>query len=157
MSNFCSQDEEVNRPLAIQAICKVLHSPEDIVRKMEGDSDKKLSLVTLITHHWAQSVIEKDQCRIPDNSLLLWLSTSSSTLATLILTANQPLMHESRFSDPYWLKVYHALLEWQSLYSNVCSLIAMLCQPLEPLSPSFLFDGPLVIFLAGIASKPRDR
>lgn len=141
-------DEEVRRPMAMRAICKVLQFPaEDIAHKLEGYSDKKLLLAVLVTHRWAQYLIEKEP--VPNPRQLI-----SALVVNFFLdlsdpgTYRQPSIDETRFSDPYWLKVYHALLEWQSLYSSVCSLNAMLCQPLEPLSPSFLFDGPLVIFLA---------
>lgn len=46
------------------------------------------------------------------------------------------------------MKVYHALLEWQSLYQDVCNLNLMLWQPLTIRSSSYLFDGPFIFFLA---------
>lgn len=147
VTNIHSLDAEIRKQLATQAICEVLQCPEDIVHKLEGDCDRSLSLVTLVTHCWAQYLIEKEP--IPNPSQLI-----SALVVNFFFNLGDPEAHRqpaiavSDFTNPYWIKVYHALLEWQSLYCNVCNLNAMLCQPLQLLSPYFLFDGPLIFFLA---------
>lgn len=147
VTNIYTLDKEVRKKLAVQAICKVLQCPEDIVHKLEGESDRSLSLVTLVTRRWAQYIIEREPMPNPIQ-LVKALVVNFFFNLTDPEAYRQPSIDESKFSDPDWIKAYHALLEWQSLYRNVCSLNSMLCHPLQMLSPSFLFDGPLVIFLA---------
>ena len=47
-----------------------------------------------------------------------------------------------------WIKVYHAILEWQSLYHDVCSLNSMLCSPFLKLPPTNILNAPFVMELA---------
>ena len=47
-----------------------------------------------------------------------------------------------------WNVIFYSLMVWTSLYRNVHSLNVMLCEPLQPRSPRYLLDGPLVIYLA---------
>lgn len=147
ITNIYTLDEDIRKPLAVQAICEVLQCPEDIVCKLGGDSDKSFTLVTLVTRHWAQYLIEKEP--VPNPSQLIEALVVNFFFNLSHPDAHQqPAIAESKYSDPYWIKIYHVLLEWQNLYYSACSLNSLLCEPLEVRSPSFLFDGPLVFFLA---------
>lgn len=143
--NIYTMEEEFRKRLAVQAICNVLRCPENILTVC--GSKRSLSLVTLATRRWAQHVIAREPMPNP-RQLVKALVVNFFLNLSDPDKYRQPSIDKSKYSDPDWIKAYHALLEWQSLYRNVCSLNALLCQPLEMLSSSFLFDGPLVIFLA---------
>lgn len=149
ISNIYTLEEGIRKPLAVQAICEVLQLPEDTVHKLEGLSDKSLSLVTLVTCHWARYLVEKEPIPNPDQLIEALVVNFFFNLSDPDHEAYRPsAISESKFSDPYWIKTYHTLLEWQNLYYSVCSINSVLCEPLEVRSPAFLFDGQLVFFLA---------
>ena len=113
----------------------------------ENEADRSLILVTLVTHCWARYLIESKQ--LPDPTQLIKALVVNFFLNLSAPEANRsPDIDESLYSHSDWLKVYHAVLVWKSLYRNVHSLNTMLLEPLQPRSPYFLFDGPLVFFLA---------
>ena len=143
--NIYTMEKEIRERLAVQAICKVLQCPEDILAICS--LEKSLSLVALATRRWAQYVIAREPMPNPSQVVKALVVNFFLNLSDPD-NYRPPTIDESKYSDPDWIKAYHALLEWQSLYRNVCSLNAILCQPLEMQSSSFLFDGPLVIFLA---------
>jgi hypothetical protein len=149
VTNIYGMDKAVREHLAMRTICEILKCPDDIVHELESKDDRSLTLVTLVTRYWSSHITEKEP--IPNPSQLISALVINFFFDLAISEPEnyrQLLTAESRFSDPYWMKVYHALLEWQNLYSNVCSLNAMVCQPLASHSPRFLFDGLLVFFLA---------
>jgi hypothetical protein len=139
-TNINSLDEVRRKDLAMQAVCKVLQCPEYLVHSSEVEGDKML--VALVTRYWSSYIIEREPMPNP-NQLV-----KAVVLNFFFNSSDRAGIDEGNFSDPDWIKVYHALVEWQSLYRNVCSLNTMLCQPFRTISPSFLFDGPFIIFLA---------
>ncbi len=144
---YCKGDR-TKQALAEQAICEVLGCPETVVQALDdNDADRSLILVALVTRCWAKYLIESEQLPKPEQlikalvvNFFLNLSASGAD--------RHPDIDESLHEHSHWIKVYHALLVWKGLYRNVHSLNAMLCEPLQPRSPYFLFDGLLVIFLA---------
>ena len=144
---YCNEGDMSEQALAIQAICEVLNCSVTIVHALEeNDVDKSLILVTLVTHFWVEDLIKSNQ--LPEPERLIKALVINFFLNLSDARANrQPEIDESLYSHSLWIKVYHALLVWKGLYRNVYSLNAMLCKPLQPRSPFFLFDGPLIIFL----------
>ena len=150
---FCKGDKSHHK-LAVEAICEVLDCPESIVCALEHNKeDKSLILVTLVTHCWAEYLIKDEKLKLSKAQKLIiiqafvinfFLDLSDPTSRPSEIDENN--YYDDSFED--WRQVFHALLVWTSLYRNVHSLNAMLCEPLLPMSPRFLLDGPLVIFLA---------
>ena len=133
--------------LAKQALCEVLKCPVYILSQLEGESDKWLIIATLVTRFWAKYLIKTQRVPHPDQltkalvlNFFLDLSEAEGGRPSII--------NKSQFSNPLWIKVYHTILEWQSLYRSVCSLNHVLLHPLVEIPQNFLFDGPLVMFLA---------
>lgn len=132
---------------AVQVICEVLECTEDIMHQLKGESDKSLTIVSLATRYWAKQLLKRDPLPNPKQLIKALVINFFLNLSDPEVH-RQPVIDKTSFFKSDWIKVYHALLEWQSLYCNVCSLNFVLQQPLEMRSPSFLFDGPLIIFLA---------
>ena len=144
---YCKADKS-KRALAVQAICEVLRCPEAMVHELETNvADQSLVLVTLVTRFWGKYLTESQQLPNPEQLI-------KAVVVNFFLNLSDPGANRqrdidvSRYSHPEWIKVYHALLEWLSLYRSVCYLNAVLCKPFKPRSSCFLFDGPLIFFLA---------
>ena len=56
--------------------------------------------------------------------------------------------YNQSYSHPMWIKVYHALLQWQCLYKDVCGLNQMLLSPFKELPLTNILNGSFVIRLA---------
>lgn len=147
ITNLSSLDEKSRTEMAVQAICEVLECPEDIVQTLDNETDKSLIIAAMVTHFWAKHLIQKEPMPYP-NQLIKALVVNFFFNLSDPEAHRQSVIDDSKFSDPNWVKVYHALLEWQGLYRDVCSLNFMLLQPLTTLPSSYLFDGPLIFFLA---------
>ena len=142
LTNIYGLDADVRKPLAVRAICEVLECPEHIL-----DGESVYAIVTLVTRYWAKHLIQVEPMPNTEQLIKALVINFFFNLSDPDVD-RQPDIDKSKYSDPYWIKVYHALLEWQSLYRNVCSLNAMLNHPFKVMSPCFLYDGPLVFFLA---------
>ena len=83
--------------------------------------------------------------RLPGISFPPLLSTVQACTVYMTILKQVDGVHVDLYSSPMWIKVYHALLEWQSLYHDVCGLNSMLLSPFLELPPSSILDGSFVI------------
>lgn len=147
ITDIASLDDESRKALAIRAICEILECPEDIVHRLEEESDRSLAIVTVTTRYWAKHLLHGPLFN-PDQLIKALVLNFFFNLSDSEEHRSSLVDETDNFSSPDWFKVYHAVLEWQTLYRNVCSLSFILQEPLQMRSPSFLFDGPLVFYLA---------
>ena len=129
--------------LTKSAICEILQSPADALSILESDLGHVYVLASLTTHYWAKSLLHSQHLPHPDQLI-------KALVLNFIFSRgeNQEKSGCSLYSDPMWIKVYHAILEWQSLYRDVCSLNFMLCSPFLELPPTNILDAPFVMELA---------
>lgn len=142
ITDLLSLDLRSKKASLLKALCQVLKCSEEVVNGMG-----EMSIVTLATYYWVQRLLKKNA--IPNCEQLI-----KALLVNFFLNLSDPATHrqaeidQSQFSNSTWIQVYHALLEWQSLYLDVYRVNLVFGQPLETYSPCFLYDGPLVIYLA---------
>ena len=136
-------DDMKREELTKSAICEILQSPADVLSIFESDLGRGYVLASLTTHYWAKSLLHSQHLPHPDQLI-------KALILNFIFSRgeNQEKSGCSLYSDPMWIKVYHAILEWQSLYHDVCSLNFMLCSPFLELPPTNILDAPFVMELA---------
>ena len=142
ITDLLSLDLRSKKALLLQGLCQVLQCSEEVLCGIE-----EMSIVILATYYWAQHLLQKDI--VPNCEQLI-----KALLVNFFLNLSAPATHrqaeidQSQFSDSTWIQVYHALLEWQCLYLDVYHINFVFGQPLVIPSPCFLYDGPLVLYLA---------
>ena len=142
------KDGERRERLAKMAIRDVLQMREGVLQEFSGALDKKYLLGILTTHYWVQHLFHSNQLDEP-NQLI-------KALVLNFFFCPEGNVHQGRqYWHPKWIKVYHALLEWQSLYFDVCGLNAMLLSPFLELPLKNILHGSFVTELA-LLSGPED-
>ena len=129
--------------LTKSAICEILQSPADALSILESDLGHVYVLASLTTHYWAKNLFLSQHLPHPDQLI-------KALILNFIFSHGECQEKSGRclYLDPRWIKVYHAILEWQSLYNDVCSLNSMLCSPFLELPPTNILDAPFVMELA---------
>ena len=136
-------DNVKRKKAAEMAICDVLTSPPVILLKFNRNFDSTYLLAILATHYWAQHLLQQQELNQPEQLI------KSLVLNFFIrLEEDKKEIQQSLYSNPSWIKVYHALLEWQALYRDVCGLNSMLLCPFLELHPTNILDSSFVIELA---------
>ena len=136
-------DERKREEMAKSALCEVLQPPPKALSSFDGPTDRSYILATLTTNFWAQNLLQSQQLDHPVQLI--------KGLVLNFLFSRDRDERESRqglYQNPMWIKVYHALLEWQSLYQDVCGLNSMFLSPLLELPLTNILDGPFVMELA---------
>ena len=136
-------EKAMREETAKSVICEVLRSPEGILQKLNGALDNTYLLGVLTTHYWAQYLFHSKQEEIktfdhPDQLI-------RALVLNFLFSPEKGSIQLDLYSSPMWIKVYHALLEWQSLYHDVCGLNSMLLSPFLELPLSSILDGSFVI------------
>ncbi len=136
--NIYSNDERTVKAMAKRAIVNLLNPPLGLVQELSSEIAAEYLMAILVTQYWAQQV--------------KYIGHRDRLIKSLVLNfficpekEGNPL---DQFSDPQWIKVYHALLEWQALYRDVCNLNTMLFNPFAELHPNHLFYDTFVISMA---------
>ena len=128
--------------LATMVICDVLHMPMGTLQEFSGALDKKYLLGIITTQYWAQHLFDSSQLDDP-NQLI------KALVLNFFFCPERGNVHQGQqYCDPKWIKVYHALLEWQSLYFDVCGLNEMLLSPFPELPLKNILHGSFVTELA---------
>ncbi len=141
LSIMQTEDGQIQEDVAKSAICEVLQSP-DILSSFQDPHHKRYALATLATCYWARHVIRSQQLDHPEQ--LIKALVLNFLYSRDLEESEMPSQHV----HPMWVKVYHALLEWQSLYQDVCNLNSTLQSPLQELPLTNIVDGPFVMELA---------
>ena len=134
-------DNIKRKELARTEICKLLQSPPGVLVKFSTDMDSTYLLAILTTCYWTQHLMQSKKLDHPEQLV------KSLVLNFFVSTENDEQLQQTPLSNP-WIKVDHALLEWQVLYRNVVDLNFMLLCPFRELHPSNILDCPFVIELA---------
>ena len=130
-------DESQRTETAKMAMCQTLRAPECYLTLFNGDHDNTFILAILTTRYWAHPINEERFC--PTHQLVKALVLNFFIGCESYTKQDQNSM---------WFKVYHSLLEWQSLYQDVCGLNSMLLYPFSELPPTNTLDSEFVIELA---------
>ena len=152
VTNIAQLDEMTRVSLAKQAICDILGLSLEAMSTFENDEEKSWMLVVAITHFWAQHQLRNRMLKNADlvirAMVYSFIKCSSQVQEESSSQRLQSPAPADTFRDPNWIRVYHAVLEWQCLYADVVGLNAILMQPLEVPSPACLYDGPTVLHYA---------
>ena len=139
-------EEKERKQAATDAMLEVLSSPEGVLEKFCQEKDGGYLLGVLTTQCWARNVRKYTQ--LEDFFLLVRALILSFLLHPEEQEEASGLEQGYCYAHPMWVKVYHAFLEWQSLYLDVCGLNQMLLSPLQELHPSRLPNGSFVMGVA---------
>ena len=161
-------DEGPRKVLAREAICNTFGCQLENISNFDNNEENSWILVVALTRYWAQQQLERQS--LPNNHIIKSLVYSFIRCSSRVNTAGyeqpQPQGYlPDTFSDPNWIKAYHAALEWQCLYSDTIGLNAILMQPFKVQSPACLYDGEVVMHYAvcgGVEAQveclnPRER
>ena len=136
------EDRERREREAEMTICDVLEMPMVTFQEFSGALDNTYLLGILTTHYWAQHLFHSNQLDEP-NQLI------KALVLNFFFCPEQGNVHQGQqYLQPKWIKVYHALLEWQSLYFDVCGLNEMLLSPFPELPLKNILHGSFVTELA---------
>ncbi len=138
---------EEREKAARKAILDVLKSPRDILQILNKPTDKMYLLGIITTHYWGQHI--NKSCTLEDPLQLI----RALILNFLMCPLEEEIYSDQNYFNPMWIKVYHALLEWQCLYKDVCGLNQMLLSPFKELPLTNILNGSFVIELA--LSRPE--
>ena len=130
-------------------ICDVFEMPMDTLREFSGALDNKYLLGILTTHYWAQHLFHSNQLDDPDQLI------KALVLNFFFCPERRDIQQGQQYWCPKWVKVYHALLEWQSLYRDVCALNSMLLSPFIELPLKNIVHGSFVTELTLISGSER--
>ena len=131
------------KEVAIAALCGVIQSPSHMLTVLSGPIDDIYTLAILSTYYWAQHITTSNELDQPHQLIqALVLNFLFS------IDRDEHKLQEDLYADPMWIKCHHALLEWQSLYLDMCHLNSVLNSPLRELPPTNILDSPFVVELA---------
>ena len=124
-------------------LSEVLQSPPNALLPFDRPMDRIYILAILTTNFWAQNIIQSQQLDHPKQLI-------KALVLNFLFSRNRDEgeCQQGLSSNPKWIKVYHALLVWQSLYQDVCNLNSMLLSPLLELPPTNVLDSLFVMELA---------
>ncbi len=131
---------------AREAIMDVLRVPDGVQEKFHKKIDNVYLLGIYITHYWAYHLYRSHSA----NHLkqLIDQLIEALVLNFLLCPQREDYSHDQNYFNPMWIKVYHALLEWQCLYKDVCGLNQMLLSPFKELPLTNILNGSFIIELA---------
>jgi len=141
--NILTLDEKKRKEAGEAAICEVLESPVHAPEEFDSESPYVMTRLTLL--YWGRHLQRKAQ---PDPPTLTTQIIKALLVNLLIPNCCDKNLEQDLYFNPMWIKVYHAFLEWQVLYRDVCSLNCMLFCPLVELQPTNMINGSAVIKLA---------
>ena len=101
-------DDIKRKELARTEICKLLQSPPGVLVKFSTDMDSTYLLAILTTCYWTQHLMQSKKLDHPGQFV------KSLVLNVSVSTENDEQLQQIPLSNP-WIKVDHALLEWQAL------------------------------------------
>ena len=136
------QDRE---SLAIEAITDILMCPKETHSKFDKVLDKAYLLGIMTTHRWLHHLLKDDggSSKFEHPNQL-----ARAVVLSFLREREDDKEQEDLYFNPMWIKVYHAILEWQSLYHDVCDLNTLLLSPFPELPTDNIIDGAFVIELA---------
>ena len=139
------QDRE---SLAIEAITDILMCPKETHSKFDKVLDNTYLLGIMTTRRWLRWLrrLHKDDggCTKLDH---LPYQLARAVVLSFLWEREDDKEQEDLYFNPMWIKVYHAILEWQSLYHDVCDLNTLLLSPFPELPTENIIDGAFVIEL----------
>ena len=147
VTNIAQLDEVTRISLTKQAICDILGCSLEAIQAFDNE-ERSWMLIVALTHFWAKHQLNNRM--LPSARLIIRVLVYSFVKCSSQVHNEwpHPFAPADTFSDPNWIRVYHAALEWQCLYADVVGLNAILMQPFEVLSPACLYDGPTVLHYA---------
>ena len=149
VTNIAQLNEESRISLAKQAILTILECDWDRVSAFDNDAERSWMVLVALTHFWAKHQLKSHCLANPKRivrSMVYSFVTCSSRVHGEGREPQDPL--PDTFSDPNWIKAYHAGLEWQSLYNDTVGLNAILMKPFDMPSPASLYNGNVIIHYA---------
>ena len=131
--------------LATEAITVVLLCPKETHSKFDKVLDKIYLLGVMTTHRWLRHLLKDDggSSKFEHPNQL-----ARAVVLSFLWEREDDKEQEDLYFNPMWIKVYHAILEWQSLYHDVCDLNTLLLSPFPELPTDNIIDGAFVIELA---------
>ncbi len=139
-------DSAKREAVARDAVLKVLKFPESSREKFCKPSDENYLLGIYTTRYWAYHLYRSHSANHLEQ--LIDQLIEALVLNFLLCPQREDYSHDQNYFNPMWIKVYHALLEWQCLYKDVCSLNQMLLSPFNELPLTNILNGSFVIELA---------
>jgi len=140
-------DKRDRELLAMEAFFEILMCPKETSSKFDKLSKTTYLLGVLTTHRWLRHLLnDKDRCQKFDRPYLLARAVVLCFLRER--SDDKEGEPEHLYFQAAWIKVYHAILEWQRLYHDACDLNMMLLSPFLELLPENIIDGAFVIELA---------
>ena len=134
-------DVTVREELAKHAMCEILQSPADTLLRIDKELDHVYVLASLTAHYWAKHLLRSQHLQHPEQLI-------KAFILNFFFSPGDDRDGPILYTDPMWIKVYHAVLEWQSVYRNACCLNLMLCSPFVELHPTNILDSQFVMKLA---------
>jgi len=110
-----------------------------------GHLQKNWSLVLAATRFWYTQCSPTRQCV---EALVLSFVFLSFTSVEALRSMNLRCPGHFRKSSA-WMDLLHSYAQWQNIYGDAVKLNQLFKLPLKPMSPAVLFDGRLVMYVAG--------
>ena len=156
--------EEMDRSDRLKVLCSVLECDMSLLERFEG----KWQYVVAVTFYWAQRSHPSHHIV---KSLVLCLLLCSDGKGSASdgkgSTSLVPRWYKGkeRITDRQWLEALHYFSQWQCVFLDVMLINNLLLNPLLFISPAYLYDGKLALYLAcskcdidGVARKElRDK
>ena len=138
-------NKEDRELLATEAITEVFMCQKETHSKFDKLFDKKYLLGIMTTHRWLRHLLKDDggSSKFEHPNQL-----ARAVVLSFLWEREDDKEQEDLYFNPMWIKVYHAILEWQSLYHDMCDLNTLLLSPFPELPPENIIDGVFVIELA---------
>ena len=130
--------------LATEAITDILMCPKETHSKFDKVLDKAYLLGIMTTHRWLRHLLKDDggSSKFEHPHQL-----AQAVVLSFLWEREDDKEQEDLYFNPMWIKVYHAILEWQSLYDDVYDLNTLLLSPFPELPTDNIIDGAFVIEL----------
>ena len=142
--------------LTTASICSLSHSSRQALffKILECDTQQmvrfvdklhKWQFVVAVTTFWARKT--GVSAKLVEVLLLCFLICSDHSRQLGTIRRGCRIHIEFRESQE-WLDVVHSFAEWQAIYIAAASVNEVLMEPLFVISPAFLYDGQIAVYLA---------
>lgn len=134
-------DDAKRKTEARRIMYEVLKIPEESFALLEGGDFCTPTLAILTTYFWMNPSFAVAERCCPSQQLLKSL-VLNFFMSSELADKNNDVLYNTR------LRTYHNLLEWQSLYMDICGLNSMLLHPFPEIPPTNVLDSEFVLGLA---------